>query len=70
MSAVMTFCPATGRSVSTAIEMEPDDFRRLPRLAATMHCPACGREHVWLTNVAWLDGYPRLVELPIESAAA
>ena len=70
MSSVMILCPMTGRAVSTAIETEPGDFRRLPRIAATMQCPACGREHVWRTSSAWLEGEPRLVEVPAAARPA
>lgn len=58
MSLVMIRCPTTGRVVSTAIEAEPDDFRQLPNVAAKMRCPACGKDHVWMTSSAWLDGAP------------
>ena len=64
MSAVMIRCPATGHAVSTAIEIEPAVFRKLPKVAARMHCPACGHEHVWMTSSAWLSGEPRVVEVP------
>jgi hypothetical protein len=60
MSSVMIRCPSTGRAVSTAIEMEPSDFHRLPNLRARMLCPACGQEHGWMTGSAWLLGEPRL----------
>ena len=62
MSAVMITCPNTGLAVSTAIEIEPSVFRQLPKIASRMHCPACGREHVWSMRSAWLAGGPRLVE--------
>ena len=60
MSSVMIRCPNTGRSVSTAIETEPSVFRRLPKVASRMLCPACGQEHVWMTSSAWLENAPRL----------
>jgi hypothetical protein len=62
MSSVMIRCPDTGRAVSTAIEIEPDVFRKLPNLRARMLCPACGQEHGWMTKSAWLAGEPRLVQ--------
>ena len=62
MSTVMITCPNTGLSVSTAIETEPSVFRRLPKVASRMLCPACGQEHMWMTSTAWLAGEPRLVE--------
>jgi hypothetical protein len=58
----MIRCPDTGRAVSTAIEIEPDVFRKLPNLRARMLCPACGQEHGWMTKSAWLAGEPRLVQ--------
>jgi len=61
MSLVMIRCPTTGRAVSTAIETEPSVFRKLPKDAARMHCPACGQDHVWTVSSAWLAGEPRLV---------
>ena len=62
MSSMMIRCHTTGRPVSTAIEIEPSVFRKLPNLRARMLCPACGQEHVWRTSEAWLAGEPRLVE--------
>jgi predicted RNA-binding Zn-ribbon protein involved in translation (DUF1610 family) len=72
MSSVMIKCPKTGGSVSTQIEVEPSVFRRLPKIASQMHCPACGQEHVWMTSSAWLSGEPRLVEAvePVKTQAA
>jgi hypothetical protein len=55
MGAVMIRCPRTGHAVSTAIETEPAVFSRLPCVAARMHCPVCGEEHVWTAREAWLE---------------
>jgi hypothetical protein len=70
MSSVMIRCPATGRSVPTGIETEPAVFRRLPKVAGRMQCPACGQEHVWSVGAAWLAGEPRLVEPMAEGTEA
>jgi predicted RNA-binding Zn-ribbon protein involved in translation (DUF1610 family) len=71
MSSVMITCPNTGRSVSTAIEIEPNVFRKLPKVDAHMLCPACGQEHVWTVSSAWLSNEPRLVAVrPTGSEAA
>jgi hypothetical protein len=59
----MIGCPTTGRAVSTAIEIEPAVFRRLPNMRGRMICPACGEEHDWTTASAWLAGEPRLREV-------
>jgi endogenous inhibitor of DNA gyrase (YacG/DUF329 family) len=74
MSSVMINCPTTGRAVSTAVEMEPIVFNRLPDLAGRMHCPACGQEHVWAVRSAWLCDMPgvaagRVAALPGSAAA-
>jgi len=70
MSSVMIRCPITGKPVSTAIEVEPAVFRKLPKLSARMLCPDCGQEHVWAVSSAWLDNEPRLIDgkRPIEAA--
>jgi len=74
MSSVMINCPTTGRAVSTAVEMEPVVFNRLPDLAGRMRCPACGQEHVWAVRAAWLTDAPCAVSsaamLPKGSEAA
>ena len=70
MSSVMISCPATGHPVSTAIETEPSVFRKLPKVSARMHCPACGQEHLWTVSSAWLAGEPRLVEQPAPKVEA
>ena len=71
MSSVMIKCPVTGRAVSTAIETEPNSFRRLPKVIARMRCPACGQDHEWTVSSAWLSGEPRLVaKMPVQKTAA
>ena len=58
----MIRCPIIGERVSTAIETEPSVFRRLPKIAARMLCPACGQEHVWAVGSTWLANEPRLMD--------
>ncbi len=73
MSSVMIRCPTTGRAVSTAIEMEPIVFNRLPNLPGRMTCPACGLEHGWALRSAWLADAPETARgavVPPGSAAA
>jgi hypothetical protein len=70
MSAVMIRCPITRKSVSTAIEVEPSVFRKLPKVAGRMVCPACGQEHIWATGAAWLADEPRLANGPRPTAVA
>lgn len=52
MGVVMIACPATGREVSTGIEMSGVD--QLPPVIATMSCSACGGVHQWTKNDARL----------------
>jgi len=61
MSTVMIRCPITRESVSTAIEVEPSVFCKLPKVAGRMLCSACGQEHIWATGSAWLADEPRLI---------
>jgi hypothetical protein len=49
---IMIRCPATGRGVSTGIEVVSTD--QLPVVTAEMVCPACGSVHEWTKNTAWL----------------
>jgi hypothetical protein len=52
MGMIMIRCPATGRGVSTGIEVCATD--QLPVVTATTSCPACGRLHKWTKKEAWL----------------
>jgi uncharacterized protein YbaR (Trm112 family) len=52
---IMIRCPATGRGVSTGIEVVSTE--QLPVVTGEMVCPACGSVHEWTKNNAWLaDG--------------
>ena len=53
MAIIMIRCPATGRPVSTGIEVVSTD--QVPVVTARLSCPACGRVHEWTKQVAWLD---------------
>lgn len=54
MGIIMINCPATGRGISTGIEVWATD--QLPIVTASTLCPACGRLHQWTKNEAWLAG--------------
>ena len=58
MASIMIKCPVSGRAVSTGIETESAVFRKLPKVSSRMHCPACGKNHVWSVSSAWLSGEP------------
>jgi hypothetical protein len=52
----MIKCPTTGAPVSTGIEVESETFDQLPSVGARLKCPACGAEHVWTRDDAWISG--------------
>ena len=55
MGIIMINCPATGRDVSTGIEV--CDVEELPIVKARMFCPACGGVHDWTKREARLADY-------------
>jgi hypothetical protein len=57
-SIVMVRCPATGRELSTGVEMDAATFKRLPDIHSQIKCPACGLDHNWSTREAWLGNPP------------
>jgi hypothetical protein len=56
MSNIMVRCPTTGDQISTGIETDQATFDRLPVVTSRLLCPACGKEHAWAKQEAWLDG--------------
>ena len=51
---VMVRCPATGRELSTGVEMDAATFERLPDIQSQIKCPVCRLDHNWSTRAAWL----------------
>ena len=64
MSVVMIRCPDTGEDISTGIDTDSRTFLRLPRVTSRIKCPACGKEHVWVTDDAWLNGQSARTDSP------
>jgi len=56
MAALMIVCPETRQEVYTGIETDEASFERLPDVPSRTRCSACGREHVWTRDDAWLPG--------------
>jgi predicted RNA-binding Zn-ribbon protein involved in translation (DUF1610 family) len=54
MSVMFTVCPDTGEEISTGIELDADDFKRLPHVVVYSRCPRCGMQHLWRTHEAML----------------
>src|SRR5262245_49116636 len=53
-SIVMVRCPATGRELSTGVEMDAATFKQLAEIRSRIKCPVCGLDHDWSTREAWL----------------
>jgi hypothetical protein len=53
MAIIMISCPSKKCAVSTEIEVS--DVDQLPTVTATMVCSACGGEHQWTKDKAWLS---------------
>ena len=51
---VMVRCPATGRELSTGVEMDAVTFERLADIRSRIKCPVCNLDHDWSTRDAWL----------------
>jgi hypothetical protein len=58
MATVLVTCPITGKLVSTGIETEVEVLKRLPRIEASIRCPACGEKHFWTCDDAMLADAP------------
>ena len=52
MAMVTIRCPRTGQRVPTGLDIDPATWETLPVVVSTMHCPACGAEHVWSKTYA------------------
>jgi len=55
MGVIMIRCPRTGHDIPTGIEMSSRDFQRAPVFFARVRCPACGGEHEWFAQDAWVS---------------
>ena len=52
---VMVKCPATGRELSTGVEMDTITFQGLTAGSFQIKCPICGIDHTWSMRDAWLE---------------
>ena len=55
MGVLVIRCPNTRRTVSTGIEISPEDLAILPNTLSNLKCPECGLDHAWWTSEAWLE---------------
>jgi hypothetical protein len=54
MGIVMIRCPATGREISTGIQIDRPQFESTPVFFAQTYCPFCRAEHRWFAKDAWV----------------
>jgi hypothetical protein len=60
MGALMLKCPTTDREFSMGMNIDEDNFRKLPDTVTRARCPHCGLTHAWWTHEArWVPGMPR-----------
>jgi hypothetical protein len=55
MGIVMVKCPATGRAISTGIDMDEARFRRTVVFMGRSYCRHCRTEHEWFAGDAWVE---------------
>jgi len=58
MGYVMILCRVTGKPVWTGIETDQFALDQAKRFMASLHCPACGSEHLWSRTDAWICEAP------------
>jgi hypothetical protein len=54
MGIIWIRCPATGRKVSTGIEVEASSLPEFPSDLRNKRCPICGMRHLWQDGDAWI----------------
>ncbi len=58
MVMLMVRCPATGRAISTGIEVDPALYASTPVFFSQTFCPHCRVQHEWFAKEAWLSDFP------------
>jgi hypothetical protein len=65
MGTFVFVCPTPGREVSTGVEVDRSNFRKLSRTKTAIFCPRCRKNHKLSVIWAWL-----VSEAPEASGAA
>jgi hypothetical protein len=47
-------CPTTGHEVSTGVEVDRSNYKRLSRTKTAVFCPRCRKNHMLAAIWAWL----------------
>jgi hypothetical protein len=54
MGTLVFVCPSTGHEVSTGVEVDRSNFKKLSRTKTAIFCPRCHRNHKLSVIWAWL----------------
>ena len=54
MGTLVFVCPTTGHEVSTGVEVDRSDYKRLSRTKTAIFCPRCRKNHMLSVVWAWL----------------
>jgi hypothetical protein len=69
MGTLVFVCPTTGHEVSTGVEIDRSNYKRLSRTKTAVFCPRCHKNHKLAVIWAWLaDEVPQAPESSTKSA--
>ena len=54
MGTLVFVCPTTGHEVSTGVEVDRSNYKRLSRTKTAVFCPRCRKNHMLAAIWAWL----------------
>ena len=54
MGTLVFVCPTTGHEVSTGVEVDRSNYKRLGRTKTAVFCPRCRKNHILAAIWAWL----------------
>ena len=54
MGTLVFVCPTTGHEVSTGVEVDRSNYKRLSRTKTAVFCPRCRKNHILAAIWAWL----------------
>ena len=54
MGTLVFVCPTTGHEVSTGVEVDRSNYKRLSRTKTALFCPRCRKNHMLAAIWAWL----------------
>ena len=54
MGTLVFVCPTTGHEVSTGVEVDRSNYKRLSRTKTAIFCPRCRKNHILSMVWAWL----------------